>query len=83
MIQARGRSEEAEREVRALLALMCEHKATMQDNLPSVKQLLSRASCQLKILDRETGNQELIESMMAEVANLREMAGKVEGFVGY
>jgi hypothetical protein len=40
--------------------------------------LLLLASLQLKILDPELGEQELIKSMAAEVAKLREMPGKAE-----
>jgi len=46
--------------------------------LREIQGLLLLASLQLKILDPELGEQELIKSMAAEVAKLREMPGKAE-----
>jgi hypothetical protein len=42
------------------------------------EKVLSLASSTLKILDPERGEEELITSVAAEVANLRELAGKAE-----
>jgi len=69
--QERGRLQEAEREVRALLDLLRENRARVQDMLGVCQPMLSEASGQLQILDPETGNQELIESWALELAKLR------------
>ena len=63
--------------MRALLDLLRENEATVQ-YFRAVQQLLSGASLQHKILDSELGEEELIKSVAAEVANLCEMAGKTE-----
>jgi hypothetical protein len=77
LVQARGRPEEAARDVRALLDLLRENKAPVQ-YFCAFQNLLRLASLQLKIFDPELGEVELIKSMAAEVAKLREMAGKAE-----
>jgi hypothetical protein len=59
--------------VRALLDLMRENKAAVQDQLAGCEELLALALKHLKILDPEAGDQELIKSVEAELANLREM----------
>mmetsp|Transcript_38217 Transcript_38217/g.90272 ORF Transcript_38217/g.90272 Transcript_38217/m.90272 type:complete len:257 (+) Transcript_38217:224-994(+) len=69
--EARGCPQEAEREVRALLDLLRENRARVQDMLGVCQPMLSEASGQLQILDPETGNQELIESWALELAKLR------------
>jgi len=56
--------------VRALLDLMRENEAAVQANLPLCESLLMLASKNLKILDPERGEEELIESLAAELAKL-------------
>jgi len=63
--------------VRALLDLLRENEPTVR-NFREFQELLSDASLQLKILDPELGEEELIKSVAAEVAKLREMAEKTE-----
>jgi len=72
-LQARGRSEEAEREVRALLDLMRENQAAVQANPAGCEKLLDQACLHLKILDLELGEEDLIKSVDAEFTNLRGM----------
>ena len=48
---------------------MRENKAAVQDNLSALQILLSQVS-ELKVLDPELGEEELIESVAAELANL-------------
>jgi len=64
--------------VRALLDLVRENKAAVQDQLCAFKGLLVLASVQLKILDPGYGEEELIKSMATEVAILRELEAKTE-----
>jgi hypothetical protein len=64
--------------MRALLDLMRENKAAVQASVLACQELLRAACSQLKILDPKLGVQELIESVAAEQANLREMAGKAQ-----
>ena len=63
--------------MRALLDLLRENEPTMR-NFREFQELLSDGSLQLKILDPELGEEELIKSVAAEVARLREMAEKTE-----
>ena len=58
--------------MRALLDLLRENKAAVQDQRYSCQNLLGVASLELKILDPGSGDEELIKSMATEVANLRE-----------
>ena len=74
--QARGRPQETEREVRALLSLLRENKAAVQAILDECQDLMKDASLNLKVLDPEVGDEELIKFVAAEVANLHAMAGK-------
>ena len=53
-----------------MLDLMRENGDAVQDNLAQCKHLLPRASLNLKILDPETGEQELIESLASELAKV-------------
>jgi len=64
--------------VRALFDLLRENKAAVQDQLFACQNLLGLASLQLKILDPGYGQEELINSMATEVANLRELEGETE-----
>ena len=63
--------------MRALLGLLREDEARVL-YLPAFQELLSNASLQLKILDPELGDEELIKSMAAAVATLGKMADKIE-----
>ena len=74
--QARGRPQEAEREVRALLALMRANEASVRAAPGRFQHFLKDARLKLKILDPELGEKELIKSVAAEVANLHAMAEK-------
>ena len=64
--------------MRALLDLLRENEAAVQDELKTLQYLLRLATSKLKILDPVSGEEELIKSMAAEVAKLREMAGKTQ-----
>ena len=72
--QARGRPQEAAREVRALLDLMRDNEAAVQATLGSTsaayQRLLHTASENLKILDSELGDEELIKSVTAALAHM-------------
>jgi len=57
--------------VRALLDLMRENVASVQDNLAHCQYLLQKASSHLTILDLELGEEELINSVAAELAKVR------------
>jgi len=70
-LQARGKSQEAAREVRALLDLMRENQASVQKLAAMCAAVLERASHQLTILDPEVGEEELIQAVAAALANLR------------
>jgi hypothetical protein len=56
--------------VRALLDLMRENKAAVQDMSNQCQTLLHNASLRLKILDPEHGEEELINLVAAELAKL-------------
>jgi hypothetical protein len=56
--------------VRALLDLMCENGALVQDTPVQCQGLLQQASKHLQILDPELGEEELIKSMAAELAKV-------------
>ena len=56
--------------MRALLDLMRENGASVQDNLVSCEQMLRRASEYLTILDPELGEEELVKSVAAELAKV-------------
>ena len=64
--------------MRALLNLLRENQAALQDQLYPCQDLLSLASLQLKILDPKYGEEELIKSMATEVTILHELEGKTE-----
>ena len=70
-LQARGKFQEAAREVRALLDLMRENQARVQKVAAGSANLLERASEQLAILNPEVGEEELIQAVAAALANLR------------
>jgi len=69
-MQARGRPQEAAREVHALLDLMRENEAAVQDVSTQCKNLLIHVSVHLKILDPEYGEKELIALVAAALAKL-------------
>ena len=56
--------------MRALLDLMRENRALVQDNLVPCQSLLQEASKHLQILDPELGEEELVKSVAAELAKL-------------
>jgi hypothetical protein len=65
--------------VRALLALLRENEAAVQDLSGPCQKVLQQASVHLKILDPELGEEELIQSVAVEVAKLvAGMAGSSE-----
>jgi len=68
-LQARGRPCEAEKEVRTLLTLLGKNRALLQPVMARCRQALLSAKTHLKLLSSETGNQELIKRVAAELAN--------------
>ena len=70
-MQARGKPEEAAREVFALLDLMRENEASLQNVASMCAEILEYASKVLIILDPEAGEEELIRAVAAALANLR------------
>jgi len=73
-MQARGKSQEAAREVRALLDLMREKETRLQEMASPCAAMLEHASSYLDILDPEVGEEELIQAVAAEVAKLRALS---------
>jgi hypothetical protein len=76
-LQARGRPQEAAREVRALLDLVRENEARVQDLAALSADQLEWASEHLRILDPEGGEEELIKAVTAAVARLRAFSRSV------
>jgi len=70
-LQARGKPQEAAREVRAVLNLMRENEASVQKVAARCAAVLELARQHLTILDPEVGEEELILSLAAALANLR------------
>ncbi|KAJ1483782.1 hypothetical protein T484DRAFT_1949274 [Baffinella frigidus] len=68
--EARGRPQEAEREVRALLDLIRENRAQLQDIRCPCLHVLGEAARNLTILHPARGEKELIKSVVAELAKL-------------
>ena len=56
--------------MRALLNLVRDNEAAVQDDLVSCEYLLQEASKNLTILDLELGEEELVKSVAFEVATL-------------
>ena len=56
--------------MRALLDLVSENEAVVEDNLAHYQDLLQRASKHLTILDPELGQQELVKFVAAELARV-------------
>ena len=69
-LQASGKFQDAERELRALLDLMRENEAAVQENLLLCQQVLVQASKNLTILDPLVGEKELIKSVAAEMTKV-------------
>ena len=69
-LQARGRPQEAAREVRALLDLMRENQANVQKMAASCAAVLEQARKHLTILDPDVGEEELIQAVAAALAKL-------------
>ena len=69
-MQARGRPQEAAREVKALLDLMRGNEAAVQDVSTQCKYLLVDVGVHLKILDPVHGEKELINLVAAALAKL-------------
>ena len=63
--------------MRALLDLLRENESPVP-YFCTFQELMSNASLQLRVLHPELGEEELIKSVAAEVAKLREMAEKTE-----
>jgi len=70
-LQARGKPQEAERQVCALLDLMRGNKAKVQKWAASSAAVLDLARQHLTILDPEVGEEELIQAVAAAQAKLR------------
>ena len=69
-LQARGKPEEAAREVRVLLDLIRENETREQIISDGYASALERAR-NLTVLDPEVGEEELIQAVAAALANLR------------
>jgi len=70
-LQARGKPQEAAREVRALLDLMRENEASVQTLAALCAGLLEIASQRLTILHPEVGEEDLIQAVAAALARLQ------------
>ena len=77
-MQARGRPEEAAREVCALLDLMRKNETAVQKMADSCSDVLQRAGGVLKVLRTEGGDEELIKAVAVEWAKLRRITGLSE-----
>ena len=69
-LQARGKPQEAAREVRALLDLIHENETRVQTMSVGYAAALELAR-NLTVLDPEVGEEELIQAVAAALANLR------------
>ena len=76
-MQARGKPQEAAREVRALLNLMREDEARVQMFAAGFAEVLEQASEGLTILDPEVGVEELIKAVAATLARLQAFSRSV------
>jgi hypothetical protein len=70
--EARGKTEKVEREVRALITLFHENKASIHDWRPTFLKILEDASKHLTVLHPETGNKILVKSM-ADLEHMHRM----------
>ena len=70
-MQARGRPQEAAREVRALLDLVRESETHVQQMAAPCATVLQQARQHLTILDPGVGEEDLIQAVAAAQANLR------------
>ena len=75
--QARGKPQEAAREVRALLDLMREKETRMQNVAAGCASVLESARHHLTMLDPEVGEEELIKAVAAELARLSALSRSV------
>ena len=73
-LQARGKPQEAAREVRAVLDLMRKNQARVQKRPAQCAAVLKYASTHLAILDPGGGEEELIQAVAAAVARLRALS---------
>ena len=73
-LQARGKPQEAAREVRALLDQMRENEAAVQRSASMCATELELANEHLMVLDPEVGEQDLIKAVAAEVARLHALS---------
>ena len=69
-MQARGKPQQAAREVRALLGLMHENEAKVQKNSAFFVRILEEVKHHLTILDPEVGEEKLIQAVAAAEAKL-------------
>jgi len=69
-LQARGKPQEAAREVRAMLDLMRGNEANVQKVAASCAEVLTQASQHLTVLDPEVGEEELINAVADALAKL-------------
>ena len=74
-LQARGKPQEAAREVHALLDLMRENEGRVQKLAAECQQSLKEARWYLTILDPEVGEEELIKAVAAALAKLDAVLG--------
>ena len=63
--------------MRALLDLMREYEARLQEMAAACQELLGNASQHLRILDPEVGEEELIKAVAAEAAKLAALAARL------
>jgi hypothetical protein len=71
LLQARGKPQEAAREMRALLHLIRENEARVQKWAAPCVSLLELARLELTILNPDVGEEELIQAVAAALAKLR------------
>ena len=69
-LQARGRPQEAAREVRALLELMRENETAVQRIAATYAGVLGVAIKTLNVLDLEAGDKELIQAVKVQLVQL-------------
>ena len=70
-LQARGKPQDAEREVRALLALIRANATVVQQYPAPLDEVLSHAFRTVKMLDQRTGKQELVRLVRSQLLKLR------------
>ena len=70
-MQARGKTQQAAREVRALLDLMHENEAIVHKNSAFFVRILEKVKHHFTILDPEVGEEKLIQAVAAAEVKLR------------